>query len=1668
MHLKTLLFITLIVCCPLLNYAQYVNGNTVNYGNEWIDYSKAYFKIKINEDGIYRLDRAYLESAGFPVDNIEMSQFSMFRNGEEIHIHTSTDGIMSSSDYIEFYGFKNRNELDQFAFPDKNNQLNPEFSLVTDEAAYFLSYDTGAQLRYAASVTDVSGNLPPVEKFYMHYEKNIIANQNGFSKSSANAVRYSSTSIGEGFGFGLTNSVNQTVNTSDIYDNGPDAQIKVRFSTNLPQHDIRIKLGNNVIRNYNFAGYDVIAENIDINNALLSNSNTFNIKGYASSSDLINVSELSIIYPRSFNFNNANRASFSFEANPFSRYFELENFNISAGAPIVYDLATKRRITTVIENDIVKFISPNAAINNDFEIFTENTVDTPLSIEAVDFSDLSALNHDYLIISSEALFDYPGTSENWVQKYADYRQSPAGGSFNPLVVDIQDVYDQFGYGVDRHYLGLKAFLNFVEKEWESLEYVFIIGKGREYAFYRFESQFEEDPAFHVPTFGYPGSDNLLISDWGKTTPKVPIGRLAARSPEQIKSYYDKVVAHENQINNPQTIDDKLWMKKILHLSGGDPEIKETLKVFLKGMEDILEANEFGADVTTYFKQSSDPVELPQSDEILQLINSGISMITFFGHSAVGVFDLNLEDVEEYSNVNRYPLIISLGCHSGNVHTASENGLSERFVMADQKGAIAFLAASSQAFIGQQNEFGKNFYDKLGSDFYDQSIGKTIQQAYAEAENFTSSGWETLLEQITLHGDPALKVHASEGEDYTPDFASITLNPSVVNAFEEDFEVCFDIVNLGASAPKDMSVNIQHISPSGESLIDSSFIVTAPSFRENYCIRLPILSQNIIGKNLLKIKVDDKELIPEWPNPSAELNNSLLNTNNEDTYEFFILNNGAVPVSPKEFAIYNTADVKLLASTFNGLGDAQSYIFQLDTTNSFDSDVFFEEKLENSSSLITWEPDYNFIPGVVYYWRISPEADATGPGLVWNEASFLYLPNANAGWNQSHLNQYQKNDFDNLEIGENSDLDYVANFRDIRVYNTVSSGGDDANFFFNGTFFGFCYWRDWGEYIAVTPLDSLGNWYRNEPNHPSGAILPPPGADLSFTFYFDPQDQQSRIDFVNFIADTLQEGDYVYVYTIMPKNNFNPNFATSEWAADSIINDNKNIFNVLESQGANKISEFRNESIVPYNFFYRKNKGSLAEGKADNIEGSADNTAAVFGRWFTGTETTKKIGPSSKWTKLVWDDELSDVPENDSSYVNIIGITQDGFEEVLRTRLMEKEINLAQIDAETYPYLKLQYFTFDNRERTSADLKYWRVFYNGVSELALDFMADGIFNADTLDQGDPFILQLPLSNIGASDVDSIQVRISVVDQDNNTVINLQKTAPIEAGENSMISLEIPTDDLSGVYTVNIEANFDRTPEECFYFNNIALRQFAVAKDLRNPLLDVSFDGRRILNGDIVSSEPLISIITKDENKFLLMNDSSLYQISVIDPDGIETLITLDDPNVLFIPAADLENNQSQIDYTPSFEKDGIYTLNVRSSDASGNISGNKDFSVEFEIINDELISNVFNYPNPFSDCTQFIFTLTGNELPHELGIRIMTVSGKVVKEINGTELGPLHIGVNQTEYKWDGTDEFGNKLANGVYLYQVISKKTDGTVYEKYDTNSDQFFKNNIGKLVIIR
>ena len=118
----------------------------------------------------------------------------------------------------------------------------------------------------------------------------------------------------------------------------------------------------------------------------------------------------------------------------------------------------------------------------------------------------------------------------------------------------------------------------------------------------------------------------------------------------------------------------------------------------------------------------------------------------------------------------------------------------------------------------------------------------------------------------------------------------------------------------------------------------------------------------------------------------------------------------------------------------------------------------------------------------------------------------------------------------------------------------------------------------------------------------------------------------------------------------------------------------------------------------------------------------------------------------------------------------------------------------------------------------------------------------------------------------------------------------------------------------------------------------------------------------------------------------------------------------------------------------------------------------------------MISDLLNYPNPFTTSTAFVFTLTGSEVPTHMRIQILTVTGRVVREIAAEELGPIRIGRNVTEFKWDGTDQFGQKLANGVYLYRVIVS-SKGKALEKFrqeGVDTDRYFEGGYGKMYLMR
>jgi len=585
-------------------------------------------------------------------------------------------------------------------------------------------------------------------------------------------------------------------------------------------------------------------------------------------------------------------------------------------------------------------------------------------------------------------------------------------------------------------------------------------------------------------------------------------------------------------------------------------------------------------------------------------------------------------------------------------------------------------------------------------------------------------------------------------------------------------------------------------------------------------------------------------------------------------------------------------------------------------------------------------------------------------------------------------------------------------------------------------------------------------------NPNGGLYGSVNSGSTRVFSFPTNTMEQRETLMIFLEDIIEANDYVFLFTVQ-RPGFS--FESESWGQDSIAL-GRNLFSVLEGQGAQRVRELESKGTVPYTFIYQKdNNNPLGEDIGADINEQIFTEVFIPINQTVGNMRSTIVGPAKEWKNLVWNVSGGDNSITDTTYLSIFGLDENQNEILLVDRVFAKDTTLSFIDANVYSHLKLTYTADDTADRTPGQLDYWRVFYTELPDAAINPDAFYSFNSDTLQQGQQMSYGIAIENISDQEMDSILVKLSIIDQSNNQIVQTKRYPPLGVDETVNAMFDFDTETISNSQQLVFEVNPNNDQPELHRFNNFAISNFFINQDNINPLLDVTFDGRHILSGDLVSSKPNIYISLKDENEFLTLSDTSIFKIFIKYPgQSTSTVIPFESDIVTFFPATQGDQNKAYVELNPTFVEDGFYELLVQAEDASGNQSGDIDYKVSFEVVTKSSISNIVNYPNPFTTSTQFAYTLTGNEVPEFFKIQIFTVSGKIVKEITQDEIGPLRIGTHLTDYKWNGTDEYGGRLANGTYLYRLVTENINGEKIESFRTQADKFFTRGFGKLVILR
>ncbi|MCO5258656.1 MAG: C25 family cysteine peptidase [Crocinitomicaceae bacterium] len=1677
------------------------------YGNEWINYNQTYYSFKIYQTGLKRINYDDLNAAGIPLSSFTHEQIQLFGREKEIPIWIETNGDNSfdSGDYILFYAEKNDGWLDTTLYLDPSKTSNPTISLFNDTIYYFFTWNNlTTNLRFTVEDGSDYTNYTPVDYVWSKFEQGY--NNAYIEGETLQSVLSSSFYVaGEGYGRGSVNGVNGynlplTAQTPFPYTNSsaPSAIFKGKVSTTASatvqqygdqNHHTRFSINGQMIYDQTAFGHVQFNAYVPFPSSLLTNNTPleWTIVGDLPVATMYqSLSYWSIEYPRIPNFSGESKLKIkvSNSSLPKSRV-DCSNFTIAN--PVVFSFgSTPMRITPVVDGGNQVLLIPNNALNSATTIIAENlnTAQVITSFSPINgngkFTDYTSINHEkaYIIV-------YPPSLENGTNDYKLYRQSIAGGAHNVVMANVEELYFQYGGGIKKH---INAIRRFAAQSYDLAEEkpvaLFLIGKGQYPTNSRFNATLYEQNL--VPTFGIPPSDILITSNLPGTsvwTPLIPTGRLSVDSDAGIVNYLEKITdfeAHQNQ-NDIYDSPNKDWQKHVIHLIGGsDLNQQQSFFAQMEGMRYKIEAEKFGGTVHTLKRQSDDPVPPTDLQKIMNRISKGVSLMTYYGHQGLGDagFEINLDDVQNWNNTGKYPFMLVNSCYNGDIFQPGLNSSSEYFVNAHNVGAIGYVSSVSTGFHPMVGMYSNQLYAEFGNHSYGKSMGENMARAIQAQESPGNMYMEVTCTQMLLNGDPALKLNYHNKPEIELTEENVFFKPDFIDLNTDSIEMNIVLKNLGQSIVDSFKIEIKRDFPG--TATDSLYSIerTRLDYVDTIKFKFPLQPSISAGFNTFDIKVDIPSFISEQYDEIY---------NNQITKTYFLQLDGILPVVPYEFAVIPNDTITLKASTINPIAAFNTYRFQIDTTDLFNSPFLKNAVVSGLGGVKEvkpnqWDTPLQFTDSTVYFWRVAVDE----PNPNWSESSFQYIK-GKSGWGQDHFFQFKKNTFNNVIYDRSQRLrrweaDYVQIsadvFNDIRYENA---------YYINGTLqdYAVCSWTPPLHVAVVDPFtfETWGTNYNGEnPTHDFGNHLCRSRVEKYFVFF---QDNLADLQaFQNMVLNEVPDGHYLLIYTPI----------TTRYDLWNSL-DSANMYNTFATLGSDSI--YAGRPNAPFVFFTRKGYPTFVK---ENLIDPTTGNGAESGYTYVGLtaymptstergdETAPLIGPALKWGNVYWKQDSID-PFNNADTTRLIiqpykmDMTPGTPINLLYTH-NDSLLNLQSIvNASQYPYIKLKASYKDSVNFTPAQMDRWHVLYDLAPEAAIDGTNGYYFSHlnDSVYEGQSIEFACDIRNIFTVDMDSLLIKYWIEDNNHNKhFVNYPRQDSLRVGQTIRDTVSFTTGGLSGYNSLWVEVNpyingslFVTDQPEQYHFNNVLQIPFYVNADDVNPILDVTFDGRHILNGDIVNPNAEILITLKDDNPYLIMNevsDTTLFGIYLKDPAGNLKRIPFVDGQgntvMQWIPA---ESNYKKfkIIYPAVFSMDGKYQLLVQGADRSGNLSGDFQYKINFEVIRASTITNMMNYPNPFSTSTRFVFTLTGSEVPDDIIIQIMTVTGRVVREITEDQLGKIYIGRNVSEYAWDGRDEFGDQLANGVYLY-TVKAKINGQDIEHRDSGADKYFKKNFGKMYLMR
>ncbi len=202
--------------------------------------------------------------------------------------------------------------------------------------------------------------------------------------------------------------------------------------------------------------------------------------------------------------------------------------------------------------------------------------------------------------------------------------------------------------------------------------------------------------------------------------------------------------------------------------------------------------------------------------------------------------------------------------------------------------------------------------------------------------------------------------------------------------------------------------------------------------------------------------------------------------------------------------------------------------------------------------------------------------------------------------------------------------------------------------------------------------------------------------------------------------------------------------------------------------------------------------------------------------------------------------------------------------------------------------------------------------------------------------------------------------------------------------------------------------------------------AASNDNNGPDVAIFFDVKGSEYAELVNPNSTLIVELKDETGINTTGLGVGHKLEgIINDDELNSI----DLSQYYIGDIDSGGKNGEVRYKFSNLSSGDYKLEIKVWDVFNNPSEKVTY---FSVIPGDQVElrNVWNYPNPFSSSTTFLFDHNQNQSV-DVKINIYSIAGRLVNVLEKKNINDKYVKID-----FDGRDKEGSLLANGTYLYKI--------------------------------